>query len=513
MASVAIPSRQPFSGVNALCIGLAGCALSALSVWVGLGLCLAAALAVCAFLYARRCSPREQAVFLMFALQLNIFSLEFGDRLNDPGHFYSLRPALPVAIMLLSLLFWRVAAGQEHIGKLPLLRPLIALDAVYWIVTFIHPSSPYFFRGLISCTLLGVNVGIFLLFLRPLLAEPGLLDRVCRLLIMFYTVYALAGILMLAINLAGLDPHDYLVQVDTLGAWTMEQAGADTPTPHPWSFEPNTGSQMAAVCLLALTKAFQPDERHRYLLFFSAASILAGLMLTFARGPWVGFAAGIVASVFILRMASRRHEKRARPHMSRNIAIVSSVSVITYLVTVNLFPYLKGVLLGRLLTLSPEDWQSGTMFDRLVHWIEFIQAGLASPILGHGADNYKVLLPPPRVSENFIIESFHVAGIWGPLLIGGVQIVLFRWGWQALRRGYQLQEPWLAPALCAYSGFIVAAQMNPSMWGGFYWMLLAIVTCILHQSRSRGGQSAATAPIHGMPQFSGLGFGHSGGTL
>jgi hypothetical protein len=199
--------------------------------------------------------------------------------------------------------------------------------------------------------------------------------------------------------------------------------------------------------------------------------------------------------------------------MSRNIAIVSSVSVITYLVTVNLFPYLKGVLLGRLLTLSPEDWQSGTMFDRLVHWIEFIQAGLASPILGHGADNYKVLLPPPRVSENFIIESFHVAGIWGPLLIGGVQIVLFRWGWQALRRGYQLQEPWLAPALCAYSGFIVAAQMNPSMWGGFYWMLLAIVTCILHQSRSRGGQSAATAPIHGMPQFSGLGFGHSGGTL
>lgn len=513
MESVAIPSRRPFSSVSALCIGVVGCALSALSVWGGLGLCFATALAVCAFLYAWRCGPREQAVFLLFALQLNIFSLSFGDAIYDPQHYYSLRPALPVALMLLALLFWRVAAGKEHIGKLPLLRPLIALDAVYWIVTFIHPSSPFFFRGLISCTLLGVNVGIFLLFLRPLLAEPGLLDRICRLLIAFYTIYALAGVLMLAINLAGLDPNNYLVQIDTLGNWTMEKSGADTQIPHPWSFDPNTGSQMAAVCLLALAKAFQPDERRRYLLFFSAASIFAGLMLTFARGAWVGFAAGIVASVLILRVASRRGEKRSRPRMTRNIAIVSSVAIVSYVVTVNMFPYLKGVLLGRLLTLSPEDWQSGTLFDRLVNWIIFIQAGLASPILGHGADNYKVLLPPPKVSENFIIESFHVAGIWGPLLIGGIQVVLFRWGWRALRRGYQLQEPWLAPVLCAYSGFIVAAQMNPSMWGGFYWMLLAIITCILHQSRATERQSAAPAPEYAMPQLSRYGFEHSGGTL
>lgn len=471
--------------------GAAACGLSLLTVCTGISSLLATVLFLGAFLLALRSSPRQQVVLLIVALQLNVFSIEFGDRLYDPEHFYSLRPALPVAVMLVALLIWRVLTDREKLGKPPLVRVLVALDLIYWFTTLIHRDSPYFFRGLVSCTLLAVNVGIFLIFIRPLLTEPGLIDRACRLLITLYTIYVLVCIGMLAINLAGLDPQNYLVEIDTMGNWTMAEEGSNTPVPRPLSFEPNSGSQMAAICLLALAKSFQREEKHRYRYLFCAGALFIGVALTFARGAWVGLGAGLIASLFILGFAARQHREKARTRSIRPLATAISVVVISCILIAWMFPFIGNVLVARLFTLSAGNWQRGTMFERFLAWSMFIQEGIQSPILGHGADSYRRLIAPPRVSENFIIESFHVAGIWGPLLIGWIHVVLLQRAWRAIRGNYHLQQHWLLPLLCGYSAMIVAAQMNPSMWGGFYWMLLAILTAAIFSFQTQPERAAA----------------------
>lgn len=475
-----IASGQAFRQAMVLVLGLTACMLSVVVAHTGLAVCVALLLAIGAFVYAQRSSPRQQVIFLMVALQLNIFSLDFGDPLNDASHSFSLRPGLPVAVMLLGLLSWRWVCGREKLGRLPLFRPLVALDVVYWLATLLHPGSGFFFRGLISCTLLAVNVGIFLLFCRTLLAAPEMIDRLCRLLVVLYTAYALSGILLLAINLAGLDPNNNLVQVDSLGNWTMKAEGANTPVQRPWSFEPNTGSQMAAVSILALVRALAVTHR-RYSYLFASAVIFLGVVLTFARGAWVGYGAGIVASMVILSLAANRHQEQSRGHLLRMGTLVVGSIVASYLLLVNLFPYLKDVLMARLFTLSADKWTTGTLYERFWAWSQFIHEGIQSPLLGHGADSYRRLIAPPRVSENFLIESFHVSGIWGPLIMCWVHIVLLHRAWRALRRGGHRRLPWLVPLLCGYSCIFASAQMNPSMWGGFYWMLLGIVSATLFQ--------------------------------
>jgi hypothetical protein len=482
MDRVAIhPPLNPSTSV-AVSLALAACAITMIGVWSGFELIFAAMLVVAMFVAVRKAGPVGQVAFLMVAIQLNIFSIEFGDRLYTFENFYTLRPATAATAIMLVLLLWRLLNGTEKLGYVPLIRPLLLLDAAFFLATLLHPNSPFFFRGLISCILLAVNIGIFVLFLRQLLPNPDLIDRAVRWLIAMYAIYAAAGILMVLVNLSGLDPHDHLVQIDTLGNYTMATAGSNTPIPRPWSFEPNTGSQMVAVCLLALTKSLQRDERHRGRLWLCAALIFIGVMLTFARGAWVGLGVGLIGMLIITRVAApMKSDQRAR--VFRSLSVISVTVVGSYLVLVNLLPYLKDVLFERILTLSV--WEQGTMYERFVFWMRFIEDGIRNPILGHGADAYKTLIPPPHVSENFVIESFHAAGIAGPLIFGWFHWKLLKRAILMIRADQQFHLRWMVPFLAAYSGYFVAVQTNPNIWGAFFWMFLAFMVSLVYQESSR----------------------------
>jgi hypothetical protein len=458
-----------------------------IGVWFGFAPILVVMFALAVFLVVRKVGPVGQVAFLMFAIQLNIFSIEFGDRVYTFENFFTLRPAVPIATLMLVLLFWRLLNGKEKLGYIPLLRPLVLLDAAFFVATLLHPGSPYFFRGLISCVLLGINIGIFVLFVRQLVPNRDLIDRAARWLIAMYAIYALAGVLMVLVNMSGLDPHDRLVQIDTLGNYTMTTAGSDTPIPRPWSFEPNTGSQMAAVCLLALAKATQRDERQRHLLWLCGAMIFLGVMLSFARGAWVGLAFGMILLAFSARHV-RLEEQRLGQPLWRALLGLGTTVVGAYFLMIRFLPYLKDVLLDRLLTLSV--WDQGTMFMRYQNWMMLIADGLRNPILGHGGAAYRGLLPPPLVPESFLVETFHSAGLLGLAAFVWLQVHLFRRALRMLRTGRHLEFRWLMPFVVAYAGYFVSVQTNPNAWSAFYWMFVALLAATLYLDR---GSSLALA--------------------
>jgi hypothetical protein len=467
-------------GVSAeLCLALLACAVTVIGVWFGFVFVLAPILALMVFLTVRKAGPVAQVAILMLAIQLNIFSIQFGDRVYAFESFFTIRPAAPVAAIMLLLLLWRLLNGSEKAGYLPLIRPLFLLDAAFFLATFLHFGSPLFLRGLMTCALLALNIGIFIIFIRLLLPDRELVDRATRWLIVMYAIYALAGVLMVLANLSGLDPHNHLVQIDTLANYTMTIEGGNTPIPRPWSFEPNTGTQMAAVCLLALTKAMQRDEQHRRLLWLCAALIFVGVMLSFARGAWVGLAVGLMLLPFGVRYVPL-HRQQLRQPFWRTLAVVAATLVGGYFLITALLPYLRDVLLDRLLTLS--DWDEGTMFIRYQNWMMLIVDGLRNPVFGHGGAAYRGVLPAPLVPESFLIETFHSAGFAGVAAFLWVQLHLFRRALWTLRAGMHLEIRWIMPFLIAYSGYFVAAQTNPNIWSAFYWMFLALFTATLYQN-------------------------------
>jgi hypothetical protein len=428
--------------------------------------------------------------FLMIAIQLNIFSIEFGDRVFNYENFFSLRPATPAVSIMLVLLLWRLLNRTETLGYIPAIKPMLLLDAAYFAATLLHPGSQFFFRGLITCVLLTINIGVFVLFVRQLLPNRDLIDRATRWLIALYAIYALAGVLMVLVNLSGLDPHDYLVQIDTLGDYTMKSEGGNTKIPRPWSFEPNTGSQMAAVCLLALAKAMQRDERHRQWLWLCAALIFFGVMLSFSRGAWVGLGAGLILLPFSARYVPRQGRKLRTP-LWRTLAVISGTVVGGYFLLVMVFPYLRDVLIDRLMTLTM--WDQGTMFLRSEAWMLLIKDALASPIFGRGASAFRGLLEPPNIPESFLIETFHSAGLVGVAAFVWLQVYLLRRALKLLRAGHHLQLRWIMPFLVSYAGYFASIQTNPNGWSAFYWMFVALLAATLYQGRFDEGSALVPA--------------------
>lgn len=480
MESTVIQPRLNSSLVAPVFLAAVACAVVMIGVWFNFALLFVAILVAVTFFAVRKAGPAGQVAFLMVAIQLNIFSIEFGDRVYNYENFFTLRPATPAVSIMLVLLLWRLLNKTETFGYVPAIKPMLVLDAAYFTATLLHPGSQFFTRGLITCVLLTINIGIFVLFVRQLLPSRDLIDRATRWLIALYAIYALAGILMVIVNMSGLDPHDYLVQIDTLSNYTMTTEGGGTQIPRPWSFEPNTGSQMAAVCLLALAKAMQRDERHRHLLWLCAALIFVGVMLSFSRGAWVGFGIGMILLPFSARYVPQQGPKFRTP-LWRTVVILSGTVVGAYFLIVRMLPYLRDVLIDRLMTLSV--WDQGTMFLRYQGWITLITDALQSPVFGRGASAYRGLLEAPNVPESFLVETFHSAGLVGVAAFLWVQIYLLRQAIRMLREGRHLQLRWIMPFLVSYAGYFVSIQTNPNAWSGFYWMFVALMAATLFQGR------------------------------
>jgi len=201
-------------------------------------------------------------------------------------------------------------------------------------------------------------------------------------------------------------------------------------------------------------------------------------MLSFARGAWVGLGVGLILLPFSARYVPRQ-EKKLRTPLWRTIVVISGTVVGGYFLLITVFPYLRDVLLDRLLTLTM--WDQGTMYHRYETWMLLINDALGSPIFGRGAAAFRGVLEPPFIPENFLVETFHSAGLVGVAAFVWLQIYLLRQALRLLRAGQHLRLRWIMPFLVSYAGYFVSIQTNPNAWGGFYWMFVALLAATLYQ--------------------------------
>lgn len=422
-------------------------------------------------IFARVTSDRTLVSVLILSL--------FLDNLRIPaaGGLFNLRPSFVVFVAVFPTLAYRWVVRRETSQKTPLLQVLLLLDGIFFFSTLINPDAPYHLRGLISCLLLLFNIALYLSVVRFTAGSASALNHVYSLLIGVASAYALLAVVSLVLFELGFGPARQLVQLIDIGDLTMN--GGNTPTPRSWLLEPNMGSYLAAIGVMALIRSGFSTGRARVWLGLASATIFVGVLLSYSRGAWLAAAVGLATAGLIVLMT-----RRGVSLSPAKLGAVGAIFVLAIAGSVIAAPSVKTVLVARVANLL--NIESGTGSQRLAFWVQITEDALRKPVLGHGSDAYRVLLPPPPascqscgpyVAENITVEIFHTSGFVGLAAFLGLQVLLVRLVIRGLRRsgaGSGRQRGLAIAAAAAYVTIIVAAQANPSFWGNMHWALLAV---------------------------------------
>jgi putative inorganic carbon (HCO3(-)) transporter len=158
-----------------------------------------------------------------------------------------------------------------------------------------------------------------------------------------------------------------------------------------------------------------------FLIFASATTGMA-LVMSWSRGAWLGFAAGMVALVFFL----------PKKRWKGVLLVVIGLMATTLMVQLNLVP---AAISGRIITIS-EDLQVGdvrgelvtienfAVIERLAHWQAGIEMARDNLLLGVGFGNYEVAyeqygllnwVHPLGHAHNYYINILAETGILGTI--------------------------------------------------------------------------------------------------
>jgi len=421
---------------------------------------------------SRLTSNRLLVSLLIFSLFLDSFRLPVGNGL------FNVRPSFVVFAAIFPAFAYRWFAGREPILETPLLPALVFLDGLFFFSTLINPNAPYHVRGLISSLLLLINIAMYLSIFRFAAGSAGALNHVFSLLAGFAAVYALFAALTLALFELGFEPARHLIQLSDIGDLTMN--GGTTATPHPLLLDPNMGSYLGAIGVMALIRSIFSAGRARLWLGLASAVIFLGVLLSYSRGAWLAAGCGLVAATLILVIT--RQWFGLSP---ARLAAVGAIFVLAIAGSLLVAPSVKTVLAARVANLL--NIQAGTGSQRLGFWEQISEDGLRKPLLGHGSDAYRALLPSPPpscrscgpyVAENITVEVFHTSGFVGLAAYLALQVVAIALLIKALRRsrdGTSRQRGLAVAASAGYITIVIASQTNPSFWGNMYWALLAVV--------------------------------------
>ena len=240
------------------------------------------------------------------------------------------------------------------------------------------------------------------------------------------------------------------------------------------------GSVMALACAISPTLKAQTKVTY----FALGVILLVGTVLSLSRGAWItlllGWSALLVIGVYkrILRMQ----------HIVAMIATIGFMFLIGGLIS-SLVPGLVSSLGLASRIQRSLDISTGTGLARIESARRQFEAFLGRPILGNGAETYK-LLTEGLPAENLLVEILYSAGLLGfvPFVISIAGVLLH--ALRAIRRltlsrDYQL-NPWIIPTFLGSISFIVGVQTNSSGWFPQFWILLALLAAALSQADSNG---------------------------
>jgi O-antigen ligase len=405
--------------------------------------------------------PKSIPYVLVTAVHLSLFGAKLQVGLLN------LRPNMIVALVAASILGSRLVLGGVRPRSLPFVGLFLATDAVYLFSTIIQSGSPFFWRGVADCSLFLVNVLQYSLIVWFLASDRKVFEQVIRFFLYLSSIYS--GVIVLAYALAALNigPFGSLYEV-------LQGETGDFGRIGDFGTTMGTYVGFSVVVILAMVLLFPGDlpfSKKRISLMLGANC--AGLLLTFARGPWLAvFLTVALLAVWILIRLPLRNAVAALVKLGLALVLLTVASTGALLSR----PLLARMVLDRFAGLSALD--VGTAADRIQLWENMWEDWKQSPWLGHGAHNYAKFREDPttQISENFLLELLHSAGLVGFGIFCFVLVKIVVRGLRLFSSAEGLRRmPWGLPILAGFASMCLSSLTNPGMTGGFFWVGMALL--------------------------------------
>ncbi len=403
--------------------------------------------------------PKLIPYLLIIAVHISLFvSVTIGP--------LNLRPNMLLALVAAGFLVCRLILGAEPFRPLPCIGLFLATNAAYLLSTLVHTGSGFYSRGVADCGLLFVNILQYSLIVWFLAHDRRAFDQAVRLFLVLTALYGGANVLVFILGELGIGPFPQMLEsVPGETGWFLRVKGFSTTE--------GTYMGFGVVTLLALVILnWRRLPFSRMQTFVMLGSSFVALIFTFSRGPWleVGVTVVLMLTTLVFRLPRRRAAKMV---MNVAMALLLLAGVGSRLASGSI----ADMVFSRFEAFSATD--TGTMGYRMLVWGNMLEDWTKSPWLGHGAHDYaKFLYDPKMVSENFPLELLHSAGLIG---FGLFFLAISYVGLRGLRlfaspRGMELM-PWGFPLLAGFVAICIGSLSNPGMWGGYFWVVLALLVC------------------------------------
>jgi O-antigen ligase len=419
--------------------------------------------AIPAVVWILRSNPAATPYLLIVAIYLGMVGVKF-----ELG-VVNVRPNMLVALIAAGLIGPRLLSNPAGQRGLPFLAWLLSADAVYLLSTLWHRQSPFFSKGIADCFLFLLNVLQYVLVARFLLGDAGRFGRVLRFFLYVSTIYAGLNILAFVLGQAKIGPFGgifdyvhgdlgYFVRIKNFGTTEGTYVGFTV---------------VVLLSLLLFCRENPPFTRKKLVLMLMLNG--GAFVLTFARGPWLAVA--LTLAMLVAFMLVRLPRRRA-------VIVVKELAFVFIVLAV------AG---GGLLLNSPSLAESaserftsssvleaGTAAARIELWENMWEDWKLAPWFGHGAHDYAKFRDddPTGISENFLLEFLHSAGLVGFSLfcITIVTIVVRGIGPLSSPEGLR-RMPFGLPILAGFCAMCLSSLTNPGMTGGFFWAVIAFLVC------------------------------------
>ena len=239
-------------------------------------------------------------------------------------------------------------------------------------------------------------------------------------------------------------------------------------------------SSMLLLIFLALARYGEKSDRALFILAALASAI--GLVITVSRAAILAFVVGL--SLFLVT-TWRGH---ILAHL--RLGVIAAACLAAALFLLSLVPEGNAIIAsftGRSLQLvDPAAYSYGTAQGRIDAWSVMIKDIEENPFVGQGALAYRRNRPEGDLaaSENFPLEMFHSAGLFGFLGYLWLHLALFWSGLRVVLRRSTNESRWRVLALLSgMMALIVASAFNPFAWSPLYWVLLAVVAAAARAAR------------------------------
>jgi O-antigen ligase len=227
---------------------------------------------------------------------------------------------------------------------------------------------------------------------------------------------------------------------------------------------------MMLVGLVAIGLALHETARRRKLLLAGAATVIvAGLVLSFTRGAWIGFGAGLMLLTWM--------------HSRRTFVIAAAGMTAVVLVLIAVSPGLRARVIS--ITNVETDWSN---LGRIRIWRTTADVIATAPVLGVGDGNYRAAMAPYLARygakahshpHNALLQQWATKGLIGLAAYIAIWFVFFHATVRALPRAQGLERGLLAGGIAAVTAFhlngLFESNFNDSEVAMMLWFIVGIV--------------------------------------